>query len=99
MHKLPENIKIAMEASLTKEIPETTANLRQHNSIPLKYMVNKADIRKTYRQFLGKPNAESSDSEYESANLRQLLKKKSHKGATAKRILKQVEQRIKKKQA
>ena len=76
-----------METALTKEIPETTQNMRQASQIPLKYEVNRVKIRKAYRQFLGKPNVESSDSEYESANLRQLLKKKRDKGATAKTIL------------
>ena len=83
-----------MEDSLIKEIPETTHNMRQANQIPIKYEINRNKIKKAYRQFLGKPDFESSDSEYESANLRQLLKKKRNKGAAANSLLKHVEKRI-----
>ena len=59
---------------MTKEIPETTREMREANIIHIKHQMDMAQIRKTYRQFLGLPLSDSSDSDYESANLRALIK-------------------------
>lgn len=39
---MPEQIKLHMEDSLAKEIPETTHQMRQATQIPLKYAIDKA---------------------------------------------------------
>ena len=77
--RLPEKIKVEMEGSLTKEIPETTQEMRDANIIHIKHQMDMAQIRKTYRQFLGLPLSDSSDSDYDTANLKLLIKKKDKK--------------------
>ena len=47
-------IRIEMENSLAKEIPESSQAARQVNIIPLKIEVDKAQIRKEYKKYLGK---------------------------------------------
>ena len=98
-HKPPETLKLMIEGSLTKEIPETSKEFRQANQIYIKYQVNKAKIKKEYRHFMGKKTTESSDSEYEQKNLKKLLEKKRDKGATSMSVLSQVDKRLKKKKA
>ena len=46
---------------------------------------------------MGRKTTESSDSEYETKNLKQLLTKKKDKGAASMTVLQQVEKRLKKK--
>ena len=75
----PEKIKVEMEGSLTKEIPETTQEMRDANIIHIKHQMDMAQVRKTYRQFLGLPLSDSSDSDYDTANLKLLIKKKDKK--------------------
>ena len=57
---------------MTKEIPETTQEMRDANIIHIKHQMDMGQIRKTYRQFLGLPLSDSSDSDYDSVNLRLL---------------------------
>ena len=96
-YKAPEQIKVWIESAAVKEIPETSPALRQATTIPIKYEVDKAKIRKEYRHCLGKAMTQSSDSEYESKNLQQWLSKKRDKGATSLSVLRRVETRLKQK--
>lgn len=68
-YKTPEMIRVQMENVLTKEVPEVSQEARQANQVPLKIQVNKAQIRREYRQFFNNRGNESDDSEYEQKNL------------------------------
>ena len=92
--RMPEVIQVQMEKSLIKEIPEVSKDMRKAAQIPLNIEIDRNKIKKEYRQFLRKQSTNSSDSEYEQANLQELLKKKKNKGAATMSVLKQVEARL-----
>lgn len=65
--------------------------------IPIKHEVDRAHFRKELKHVLGHSNDFSSDSEYESKNLRLMLSKKKDKGAASLNVLQKVEKRLEKK--
>ena len=78
-HKPPEHLKVMMEQSVVKEIPETTPILRLYSQIPIKHEIDREKIRKEFKSVFAHKTTESSDSEYESKNLQLWLKKNRDK--------------------